>query len=247
MSSPIIELHNVHKQFDQRTVLHGVTLELQAHEVVCLLGSSGSGKSTLLRCINLLERIEQGDIVFQGQSLLDERIDVDLVRRHIGIVFQAFNLFPHLNVLDNITLGPLRALGRPRHEVESEARELLGRIGLGTRSDDYPDQLSGGQQQRVAIARALAMQPDVLLLDEVTSALDPTLVGEVLDLLSDLAIQGTTMLIATHEMQFARDVAHRVALLDAGRLVEVAPAQQFFDSPRQPETIDFLSRVPKTQ
>jgi polar amino acid transport system ATP-binding protein len=247
MSRPIIELHNVHKQFDQRTVLHGVTLELQAHEVVCLLGSSGSGKSTLLRCINLLERIEQGDILFRGQSLLDERIDVDLVRRHIGIVFQAFNLFPHLNVLDNITLGPLRALGRPKNEVESEARELLGRIGLGTRSDDYPDQLSGGQQQRVAIARALAMQPDVLLLDEVTSALDPTLVGEVLDLLSDLAIQGTTMLIATHEMQFARDVAHRVVLLDAGRLVEVAPAQQFFDRPSQPETIDFLSRVPKTQ
>jgi polar amino acid transport system ATP-binding protein len=243
----MLELHNVHKQFDHRTVLHGVTLELQAHEVVCLLGSSGSGKSTLLRCINLLDRIDQGDIIFQGQSLLDNRIDVDLVRRHIGIVFQSFNLFPHLNVLDNITLGPQRALGRAKHDVESEARELLGRIGLGTRAGDYPDQLSGGQQQRVAIARALAMQPDVLLLDEVTSALDPTLVGEVLDLLSDLALQGTTMLIATHEMQFARDVAHRVALLDNGRLVEIAPAQQFFDSPSQPETIDFLSRVPKTQ
>lgn len=247
MSSPMLVLENVHKSFDERTVLHGVSLELQANEVVCLLGSSGSGKSTLLRCINLLERIEEGDIVFQGQSLLDERIDVDLVRRHIGIVFQAFNLFPHLNVLDNITLGPVRALGRPRNEVEAEARELLGRIGLGTRSGDYPDQLSGGQQQRVAIARALAMQPDVLLLDEVTSALDPMLVGEVLDLLTDLAQQGTTMLIATHEMQFARDVAHRVALLDAGRLVEVAPAAQFFNAPSAPETVEFLSRVPKTQ
>jgi polar amino acid transport system ATP-binding protein len=188
-----------------------------------------------------------GDIVFQGQSLLDPRIDVDIVRRHIGIVFQAFNLFPHLTVLENIVLGPTRALGRPRHDAVSEAHEILNRIGLGSRGDDYPDQLSGGQQQRVAIARALAMRPDVLLLDEVTSALDPTLVGEVLDLLTDLAAQGTTMLIATHEMQFARNVAHRVALLDAGQLVEVAPAKAFFESPQAPATMEFLSRVPKTQ
>ena len=247
MTKNMLELQNVHKRFDDREVLHGVSLTLAPNEVVCLLGSSGSGKSTLLRCINLLERIEVGDIIFREQSLLDERIDVDLVRRHIGIVFQAFNLFPHLSVLDNITLGPLRARGRAKSEVLDEAYELLERIGLKSRANDFPDQLSGGQQPRVAIARALAMRPDVLLLDEVTSALDPTLVGEVLDLLTDLARQGTTMLIATHEMQFARDVAHRVALLDEGRLVEVAPAADFFDRPQQAATIDFLSRVPKTQ
>ena len=241
--SAVLSLSNITKRFGEREVLQGVSIDLAAHEVVCLVGASGSGKSTLLRCANLLERVDGGDVSFRSQSLLDEAIDPDLVRRHIGIVFQSFNLFPHLSVRDNITLGPIRALGISASEANQRADALLERIGLGDRSGDYPDRLSGGQQQRVAIARALAMNPDVLLLDEVTSALDPTLVGEVLDLLSDLAQQGTTMLIATHEMSFARNVANRVALLENGRLVEIAPAADFFERPQQAATRDFLARV----
>jgi len=241
--STVISAQNVRKRFGDHEVLRGISVDLAEHEVVCLIGASGSGKSTLLRCLNLLETIDEGDIVFRGQSLTDARIDPNLVRRHISIVFQAFNLFPHLSVLDNVMLGPVRALGRPRDEVKAEAMQLLERIGLAQRALEFPDRLSGGQQQRVAIVRSLAMKPDVLLLDEVTSALDPTLVGEVLDLLTDLARGGTTMLIATHEMNFARNVANRVIFLHDGEIVESGTPQQIFDQPREAATAAFLSRV----
>lgn len=239
----VLELDSVVKRFGETVVLRGVSLTLQRHEVVCLIGASGSGKSTLLRCANLLETIDGGTISLFGQSLLDERIDPDLVRRHIGMVFQSFNLFPHLSVLENILIGPVHALKRRRSEVRDEALSLLERIGLRERADDFPDRLSGGQQQRVAIVRSLAMQPSLLLLDEVTSALDPTLVGEVLDLLRDLASRGTTMLIATHEMNFARDVAHQVAYLDDGVLVEQGTPEQVFTNPQHESTRAFLERV----
>jgi polar amino acid transport system ATP-binding protein len=239
----VLDLDRVVKRFGDNEVLSGVSLQLHRHEVVCLIGASGSGKSTLLRCANLLERIDGGSISLFGQSLLDERIDPDLVRRHIGMVFQSFNLFPHLSVLENILLGPVRALKRDRVEAREEALALLERIGLRDRADEYPDRLSGGQQQRVAIVRSLAMRPALLLLDEVTSALDPTLVGEVLDLLRDLAANGTTMLIATHEMNFARDVANEVAYLDNGVLVEKGTPEEMFSNPREESTKTFLSRV----
>jgi polar amino acid transport system ATP-binding protein len=239
----ILRLDSVVKRFNDNEVLRGISLELRRHEVVCLIGASGSGKSTLLRCVNLLDRIDGGEITLFGQNLLDPRIDPKLVRRHIGIVFQSYNLFPHLSVLDNIALGPVKAQKRRRDEVREEAMVLLERIGLKDRADDYPERLSGGQQQRVAIVRSLAMKPAILLLDEVTSALDPTLVGEVLDLLTELADQGMTMLIATHEMNFARDVAHEVAYLDQGVLVEKGTPAQIFTSPREESTKNFLSRV----
>jgi polar amino acid transport system ATP-binding protein len=239
----VLSLSAVVKRFGDNEVLRGVSLDLHRHEVVCLIGSSGSGKSTLLRCANLLESVDAGSVTLFGQSLMDDRVDPDLVRRHIGMVFQSFNLFPHLSVLDNILIGPVYALKRKRSDVRSEALELLARIGLVDRADEYPDRLSGGQQQRVAIVRSLAMQPALLLLDEVTSALDPTLVGEVLDLLADLARQGTTMLIATHEMNFARDVAHRVAYLDSGVLVEQGTPEEIFTKPQHASTRAFLERV----
>ena len=243
MSDVVLELDAVVKCFGANEVLSGVSLQLHRHEVVCLIGASGSGKSTLLRCANLLETIDGGSITLFGQSLMDPRIDPDLVRRHVGMVFQSFNLFPHLSVLDNVLLGPVRAQKRKGNEVRDEALALLARIGLRDRADDYPDRLSGGQQQRVAIVRSLAMRPSLLLLDEVTSALDPTLVGEVLDLLTDLAHQGTTMLIATHEMNFARDVAHQVAYLDKGVLVEQGTPQEMFSNPKHESTRNFLERV----
>ena len=239
----VLELDSVTKRFGDNEVLRGVSLQLHRHEVVCLIGASGSGKSTLLRCANLLEQIDGGTISLFGQSLLDERIDPDLVRRHIGMVFQSFNLFPHLSVLENILIGPVRAQHRKRADVLGEATALLERIGLHNRASDFPDRLSGGQQQRVAIVRALAMQPSLLLLDEVTSALDPTLVGEVLDLLVDLAHHGTTMLIATHEMNFARDVAQQVVYLDRGVIVEQGTPEQLFSNPKQDSTRAFLERV----
>jgi polar amino acid transport system ATP-binding protein len=239
----VLELTDVVKRFGENEVLSGVSLQLHRHEVVCLIGASGSGKSTLLRCANLLETIDAGSISLFGQSLEDERIDPDLVRRHIGMVFQSFNLFPHLSVLDNILIGPVHALKRHRAEVRDDALALLDRIGLRDRADDYPERLSGGQQQRVAIVRSLAMRPSLLLLDEVTSALDPTLVGEVLDLLSDLAHQGTTMLIATHEMNFARDVAKQVVYLDKGVLVEKGTPEEIFTNPQHESTRNFLERV----
>ena len=201
-------------------MLRGIDLALAEHEVVCLIGASGSGKSTLLRCVNLLEPIDAGRIVVRGEEITARGVDVNDVRRGIGIVFQSFNLFPHMSVLDNITLGPRKALGLSKADAEARADELLARFGLADKRDEYPDRLSGGQQQRVAIVRALAMQPGLLLLDEVTSALDPELVAEVLAVIRELASEGMTMLIATHEMGFARDVAHRVCFLDAGVILE---------------------------
>jgi polar amino acid transport system ATP-binding protein len=243
VSEVVLELDDVVKRFGDNEVLSGISLQLHRHEVVCLIGSSGSGKSTLLRCANMLETIDAGSITLFGQSLEDRRIDPNLVRRHIALVFQSFNLFPHLSVLDNIVLGPVYAMKRKRAEVREEALALLERIGLRDRADEFPDRLSGGQQQRVAIVRSLAMRPSLLLLDEVTSALDPTLVGEVLDLLRDLASSGTTMLIATHEMNFAKDVSHQVAFLDKGVLVEKGTPEQIFTSPQHEATRLFLERV----
>jgi polar amino acid transport system ATP-binding protein len=243
VSEVVLEIKDVVKRFDDHEVLSGVSLSLHRHEVVCLIGASGSGKSTLLRCANMLETLDAGSIALFGQALEDRRIDPNLVRRHIALVFQSFNLFPHLSVLDNIVLGPVYAMKRKRAEVREEALALLERIGLRGRADEFPDRLSGGQQQRVAIVRSLAMQPSLLLLDEVTSALDPTLVGEVLDLLRDLAANGTTMLIATHEMNFAKDVAHQVAYLDKGVLVEKGSPEQIFNSPQHEATRVFLERV----
>jgi polar amino acid transport system ATP-binding protein len=243
VSEVILELDSVVKRFGDNEVLRGISLDLHRHEVVCLIGASGSGKSTLLRCVNLLETIDGGTITLFGQSLTDVRIDPDKVRRHTGMVFQSFNLFPHLTVLENVLVGPVRALKRKRSDVLDEALQLLERIGLRDRSDEYPDRLSGGQQQRVAIVRSLAMRPALLLLDEVTSALDPSLVGEVLDLLRDLAHTGTTMLIATHEMNFARDVAQKVAYLDGGVLVEQGTPHEIFANPQHESTRLFLERV----
>jgi len=243
VSDVILELDTVVKRFGDNEVLRGITLNLHRHEVVCLIGASGSGKSTLLRCVNLLETIDGGTITLFGQSLTDVRIDPDQVRRHTGMVFQSFNLFPHLTVLENVLIGPVRALKRKRGDVHDEALQLLERIGLRERAQEYPDRLSGGQQQRVAIVRSLAMRPALLLLDEVTSALDPSLVGEVLDLLRDLAHTGTTMLIATHEMNFARDVAQQVVYLDGGVLVEKGTPQEIFSNPQHESTRLFLERV----
>ena len=236
-------LENVHKSFGEQEVLKGIDLAVEEHEVVCLIGASGSGKSTLLRCVNLLEPIDKGRIVVDGREVTAPGVDVNAVRRGIGIVFQAFNLFPHMTVLANVTLGPRKALKLPRKEAEQEALELLDRFGLAGRRDDYPDRLSGGQQQRVAILRALAMRPKLLLLDEVTSALDPELVGEVLSLVRELADGGMTMVVATHEMAFAREVANRVCFLDAGRILESGPPAEIFSAPKEPRTQQFLARI----
>ncbi len=242
-ATPALVLENVHKSFGKAEVLRGVELAIAEDEVVCLIGSSGSGKSTLLRCVNLLEPIDDGRIVVHGRDLTAPDVDVNEVRKDIGIVFQAFNLFPHMTVLGNVTLGPRKALGLPRARAEAEALELLGRFGLADRSGDYPDRLSGGQQQRVAILRALAMRPKLLLLDEVTSALDPELVSEVLQVIRELAEGGMTMVLATHEMSFARDIADRVCFLDAGVILEEGTPAQIFSAPREPRTQQFLARI----
>jgi len=238
-----LRIEGLHKSFGRLEVLRGIDLTVAEHEVVCLIGSSGSGKSTLLRCINLLEPIDAGRIIVEGEEITARRVNVDRVRRRIGIVFQAFNLFPHMTVLGNVTLGPRKVLKRPRAEADEAALALLERFGLADKRHEYPDRLSGGQQQRVAIVRALAMQPELLLLDEVTSALDPELVAEVLDVIRELAAGGMTMVIATHEMGFARDIASRVGFLDAGRLLEIAPPAEMFSAPREPRTRQFLDRV----
>jgi polar amino acid transport system ATP-binding protein len=238
-----VELHGVRKSFGRVEVLHGVDLTVEEHAVVCVIGASGSGKSTLLRCINLLEPIDEGRIVVGGEEVTAPGVDANLVRRRIGIVFQAFNLFPHMTVLRNVTLAPREVLGRSRAVAEQEALELLRRFGLDARRDDYPDQLSGGQQQRVAIVRALAMRPQLMLLDEVTSALDPELVGEVLNVIRELAAGGMTMLIATHEMSFAREIANRVCFLDDGVILEQGPPEQIFSAPKEPRTRQFLQRI----
>jgi polar amino acid transport system ATP-binding protein len=213
------------------------------HNVVCLIGASGSGKSTLLRCINLLEHVEQGEIFVDGEQLTHAKVDVNDLRRKIGIVFQAYNLFPHMTVLQNVMLAPRKALGISRDEAEARAHTLLRRIGLDAKADEYPDRLSGGQQQRVAIVRALAMQPKLMLLDEITSALDPQLVADVLALVRELAESGMTMILATHEMGFAREVADKVCFLDGGCILEEGLPEQIFSDPREPRTREFLSRV----
>jgi polar amino acid transport system ATP-binding protein len=238
-----LRIEALHKSFGDLEVLRGIDLDVAEHEVVCLIGSSGSGKSTLLRCINLLEPIDAGRIVVAGDEITARGVDVNRIRRRIGIVFQAYNLFPHMRVIDNVSLAPRKVLGLSRVDAESRAMELLERIGLAEKARDFPDRLSGGQQQRVAIVRALAMQPDLLLLDEITSALDPELVAEVLNLIRDLAGNGMTMLIATHEMSFAREIANRVCFLDAGRILEIAPPAEMFSAPREARTQQFLQRV----
>ncbi|MEO8468378.1 MAG: amino acid ABC transporter ATP-binding protein [Chloroflexota bacterium] len=240
---PALIIESVSKSFGRLEVLRGVDLEVAEHEVVCLIGASGSGKSTLLRCINLLEPIDEGRIVVGGQSITDADADVNRIRRRIGIVFQAFNLFPHLSVVDNIALAPTKVLRRPRRDVVEEADALLARFGMLDKRDQFPDRLSGGQQQRVAIIRALAMQPDLLLLDEVTSALDPELIAEVLEIIRELAGQGMTMLIATHEMGFAREIADRVCFLDEGTILEQGPPDQMFSAPQRERTQQFLARI----
>jgi polar amino acid transport system ATP-binding protein len=220
VTQAFVELENVTKRFGENVVLRGIDLRVEEHQVVCLIGASGSGKSTLLRCVNLLERIDEGRIAVDGQELTNGKVDVNALRRKIGIVFQAYNLFPHMTVLQNVTLAPRKSLGLSRREAEARSRELLSLIGLVDKADEYPDRLSGGQQQRVAIVRALAMNPRLMLLDEITSALDPQLVAEVLSLVRSLVETGMTMIIATHEMSFAREVADRVCFLDAGVILE---------------------------
>ncbi len=243
MNREVVRIEDVHKGFDKLQVLRGIDLTVREHEVVCLIGASGSGKSTLLRCINLLEPIDAGRILIDGADITLPEVNPNTVRRGIGIVFQAFNLFPHLSVLDNVTLGPRRVLRTPRAKAELAADELLARFGLADKRAAFPDRLSGGQQQRVAIVRALAMQPQLLLLDEITSALDPELVAEVLSVVRELAGGGMTMIIATHEMGFARDIAHRVCFLDGGRILEEGPPDQIFSSPAEARTRQFLDRV----
>jgi polar amino acid transport system ATP-binding protein len=238
-----VRVEGLHKSFGDLEVLRGIDLVVDDHEVVGLIGASGSGKSTLLRCLDLLEPIDRGRVWVEGVEITAPGADVNLIRRRIAIVFQSFNLFPHMSVLGNITLAPMKVLGLGEDAAGHRATELLERFGLGDKRDDYPDRLSGGQQQRVAIVRALAMGPDLLLLDEVTSALDPVLVAEVLDVIRELAAGGMTMVIATHEMGFARDVANRVAFLDEGRILEEGPPEQMFSEPREEATRRFLDRI----
>jgi len=240
---PFVDIRGVSKWFGDLQVLDKISLDVPEHDVVCLIGASGSGKSTLLRCLNLLEHVEEGEIVVDGQRLTHERVDVNALRRKIGIVFQAYNLFPHMTVLQNVTLGPRKVRGLDRAKARSAALELLRSIGLDDKADEYPDRLSGGQQQRVAIARALAMEPKLLLLDEVTSALDPQLVAEVLNLVRSLTEFGMTMIIATHEMSFAREVSDKVCFLDNGVICEQGAPAQIFSDPQQPRTREFLARI----
>jgi polar amino acid transport system ATP-binding protein len=239
----LLVLENVRKSYGDKVVLHDVDLTIAKHDVVCLIGSSGSGKSTLLRCLNLLEELDDGVIRFDGREITDPLVDPREVRKRIGMVFQAYNLFPHLSVLDNCTLAPRRVHGMDRAAAESRARELLAQFGLSEHADKHPDRLSGGQQQRVALVRALCTSPEVLLLDEITAALDPELVGDVLAIVKGLAEAGTTLVLATHEMSFARDVATTVCFLHEGRILEQGPPSEVLVSPREERTRQFLSRV----
>jgi polar amino acid transport system ATP-binding protein len=238
-----VSVENVSKSFGENQVLTNVSLDVGTHDVVCLIGASGSGKSTLLRCINLLEKVDAGSITVDGQSLTSDKLDVNKLRQQIGIVFQAFNLFPHMTVLQNVTLSPRKTKGLSKKQAEARAYELLDRIGLREKAEEFPDRLSGGQQQRVAIVRALAMDPKLMLLDEITSALDPQLVAEVLQLVRDLSEIGMTMIIATHEMNFAREVADKICFLDAGVILEEGPPSQLFGDPQEARTRAFLSSV----
>ncbi len=241
--SPVLEARGVTKAFGEAEVLRGIDLSVPEHQAVVLIGASGSGKSTLLRCLDLLEEIDDGDVLLDGEVVTDPSVDAVLVRRRLGLVFQAFNLFPHMSVLDNVVLAPRAAHGASGEEAKARARELLARFGLAEREADHPDRLSRGQQQRVAIVRALATQPRALLLDEVTSALDPELVGEVLELVRELKADGMTMVIATHEMGFAAEVADEVCFLDNGRIVERGRPEKIFSDPDRPETRRFLRRL----
>jgi polar amino acid transport system ATP-binding protein len=243
MSVPVVEVRGVTKAFGDAPVLRGIDLAVREHEAVALIGASGSGKSTLLRCIDLLEPIDDGDVLLDGEVVTDPAVDPVRVRRRLGLVFQAFNLFPHLTAIENVALAPVRAQGVAPAEARARAADLLARFGLAGREDERPDRLSGGQQQRVAIARALATQPRALLLDEITSALDPELVGEVLEVVRDLKAQGTTMLLATHEMGFAREVADEVCFLHEGRILERGAPAAVLEEPEQPETQRFLRRL----
>jgi polar amino acid transport system ATP-binding protein len=238
-----VSLQGVTKRFGELEVLHGIDLDVGEHNVVCLIGASGSGKSTLLRCINLLEQVDDGTIVIDGQTVTGTKVDVNKLRQKIGIVFQSYNLFPHMTVLQNVTLAPRKALGISRDKAQAHARALLRQIGLEDKADEFPDRLSGGQQQRVAIVRALATGPKLLLLDEITSALDPQLIGEVLELVRELAGSGMTMILATHEMAFAREVANKVCFLDEGVIREEGTPEQIFSAPTQERTREFLARV----
>ena len=241
--TPKLELRSVRKRFGDRTVLDGVSLTVAEHDVVCLIGASGSGKSTLLRCVNLLEPIDDGAVLLDGVDISEPGLDADPVRRRIGMVFQSYNLFPHMTVMRNVVLGPTKVLRKPADRARAEALDLLGRFGLADKADAYPDQLSGGQQQRVAIVRALAMRPELVLLDEVTAALDPVLVGEVLGVIREMRTEGMTMVIATHEMGFAREISDTVCFLKDGVVLESGPPEQIFATPHHPETAAFLERV----
>ena len=243
MAEPVLEIRGVTKAFGELEVLRGIDLTVREHESVALIGASGSGKSTLLRCIDLLEDVDDGDILLDGEVITDPSVNAVAVRRRLGLVFQAYNLFPHLNALENVLLGMVQGHDMPRDEAEAKAHALLERFGLGGREGDYPDRMSGGQQQRVAIARAFGARPRAMLLDEVTSALDPELVGEVLEAVRDLKSEGVTMLLATHEMSFAREVADAVGFLHAGRLIEVGPPEQVLLEPQEVETKRFLRRL----
>ena len=240
---PKVSLRGIRKAFDTNVVLDGIDLDVADGEVITLIGASGSGKSTLLRCANLLEPIDDGAILLDGVDIAEPGLDPDPIRRRIGMIFQSFNLFPHMSVVDNVAIGPRKVLGVAKRDARQRARELLIRLGLEQRIDAYPDQLSGGQQQRVAIARSLAMDPEVMLLDEITSALDPELVGEVLDVVRALKADGMTMLFATHEMGFARDISDRVCFLHHGRILEAGPPEQVFGAPANERTQQFLQRV----
>jgi polar amino acid transport system ATP-binding protein len=241
-----LEIDGVHKSYGHHEVLKGVTLNVERHEVVCLIGASGSGKSTLLRCVNALEDIQGGEIRIDGDTVTGAGVDLNALRRDVGIVFQSYNLFPHMSVLQNITLSPVRVVGMPRRAAEERAMALLTSVGMEDKAKSYPDMLSGGQQQRVAIVRALAMEPRVMLLDEITAALDPELVGDVLEIVRELANEGLTLLLATHEMGFAKEVASQVCFLDDGSILERGSAQQIFEDPKEPRTQQFLSRVVKS-
>ena len=243
MSGPVLEIRGVTKSFGENEVLKGIDLSVSEHEAVALIGASGSGKSTLLRCIDLLEEIDDGDVFLDGEVITDPSVNAVEVRRRLGLVFQAYNLFPHLSALENVTLGSVKARKESRSEADAAGRELLAKFGLAGREHDHPDQLSGGQQQRVAIARAFAAKPRAMLLDEVTSALDPELVGEVLEAVRELKSEGVTMLLATHEMSFAREVADTVGFLHDGRLIELGPAEDVLTRPQEPETKQFLRRL----
>lgn len=240
---PFLEINDVHKRYGHVEILKGINLNVEEHQVVCLIGPSGCGKSTMLRCINGLESITDGEIRIDGDRVTGPGVDLNALRRDVGIVFQSFNLFPHMSVLDNITLAPIQVLGLSKDEAETRAMPLLKRIGLDHKARAFPDQLSGGQQQRVAIVRALAMEPRVMLLDEITSALDPELVSEVLNIVRDLAKEGMTMLLATHEMGFAKEVSSKVCFLYNGVVHEEGPPSQIFGNPQQERTKAFLSSI----